>query len=89
MIHDGKLFVTGNDIASDDSTGVVQIRGNGLVVDTGLGTSVFANNVIHYNKKTDALLATKKPLMIIKQDEGLNLHYCRYTFSVLASLIFL
>ena len=68
VIRDGKLFVTGNDIASDDSTGNVQIRGNGLVVDTGQGTSVLANEIF-YNKKTDAILATKKPLMIIKQDQ--------------------
>jgi lipopolysaccharide export system protein LptA len=68
VIHDGKLFVTGNDIASDDSTGIVQIRGNGLVVDTGQGTSVLANEIF-YNKKTDAILATKKPLMIVKQDQ--------------------
>ena len=68
VIHDGKLFVTGNDIASDDSTGIVQIRGNGVVVDTGQGTSVLANE-IYYNKKTDALLATNKPLMIVKQDQ--------------------
>ena len=68
VIHDGKLFVTGMDIASDDSTGVVQIRGNGLVVDTGQGTSILANE-IYYNKKTDAILATNKPLMIVKQDQ--------------------
>jgi lipopolysaccharide export system protein LptA len=68
VIHDGKLFVTGNDIASDDSTGIVQIRSNGLVVDTVQGYSVLANEIF-YNKKTDAILATKKPLMIVKQDQ--------------------
>ena len=68
LIHDGKLFVTGNHIVSDDSTGVVQIRGSGVFVDTTQGISILANE-IYVNRKTDAFLATRSPLMIVRQDQ--------------------
>ena len=66
-IRDGKLFVTGNHVTSDDSTGKIEIRGKGIMIDTAEGRSVFAENIL-INKKTNSFLATQKPLMIVKQD---------------------
>lgn len=65
-IQDKTLTVSGDRIASDDSTGIMQIEGRAVMVDTAKGISVLADRIF-INKKTDALLATKKPLMIIKQ----------------------
>jgi hypothetical protein len=54
-------------MASDDSTQVIQMEGNAVLKDTTKGQVVIAGRIFH-NKKMDASLATKKPLMIIKQD---------------------
>lgn len=66
-IIDKSLTVTGDEIRSDDSTGIVQIRGRGVLIDTAQKISILADNIFA-NKKTGAFLATKKPLMIIKQE---------------------
>ncbi|HVK96473.1 MAG TPA: OstA-like protein, partial [Flavisolibacter sp.] len=65
-IQDKAVTVSGDRIASDDQSGIIQIEGRGVMVDTARGTSLLANRIF-INKKTDALLATQKPLMIIKQ----------------------
>jgi hypothetical protein len=46
----------------------VQIRGNGILVDTAQGINILANEIFA-NKRTGAYLATNKPLMIIKQEK--------------------
>lgn len=66
-IEDGAMTVIGDQIANDDSTGVVQIRGRGVMRDTAQGIAILANEIF-VNKKTEAYLATVKPLMIIKQE---------------------
>jgi lipopolysaccharide transport protein LptA len=66
-IEDGSLTVTGDEIANDDQTGMVQIRGRGVLRDTAKGISILANEIF-VNKNTEAFLATVKPLMIVKQD---------------------
>ena len=66
-IEDGSLTVTGDQIANDDQTGIVQIVGRGVLRDTAKGISILANEIF-VNKNTDAFLATVKPLMIVKQD---------------------
>jgi lipopolysaccharide export system protein LptA len=66
-IEDGSLTVTGDQIANDDKTGIVQIRGRGVLRDTAKGISILANEIF-VNKNTDAFLATVKPLMIVKQE---------------------
>jgi len=65
-IEDGSLTVTGDQIANDDQTGVVQVVGRGVLRDTAKGISILANEIF-VNKNTDAFLATVKPLMIVKQ----------------------
>ncbi len=66
-IKDGKLFVTGDHVNNDDSTGIIYIRGKGVMIDTAEGRTVFGEEIT-INKKANSFLATKKPLMIIKQE---------------------
>jgi lipopolysaccharide export system protein LptA len=68
VINDGAVRITALRIALDDSTGISQAEGNAVVVDTAQGTTILAG-VIFRNNKTQSLLATRKPLMIIKQDQ--------------------
>ena len=67
-IEDGSMIISANKIASDETTGQTQMEGNAVMRDTAKGTIVIADKIQH-DKKTDAVLATKKPLMIIKQDK--------------------
>src|SRR6478672_2434817 len=67
-IVDGRTLIVGDQIASDDSTGLVQILGNGVLIDTAQGLSILANEIFADRKKA-AYLATRKPLMIIKQEK--------------------
>ncbi len=67
IITDKDIQATGEKIVSDDSTGITQILGKGIIVDTAGKRTVLAD-VIFYNKKNESFLATVKPLMIIEQD---------------------
>lgn len=67
-IKDGSLTVSGNHIANDDAAGMIQIEGNGVLIDTAQGVNILANQIFA-NKKKEAYLATRKPLMIIKQQK--------------------
>jgi lipopolysaccharide export system protein LptA len=67
IIRDKNLYATGDQIMNDDSTGVIQIRGNGIVIDSLNNTTILAGE-IYVSKKKNSFLATRKPLMIIKQD---------------------
>lgn len=68
VINDGSLQVTGDMIYNNDSLGIVQIEGNGIVRDTAEGRTVIANKIF-VDKNKDAFLATLKPVMIIKEDK--------------------
>ncbi|MEO5592189.1 MAG: OstA-like protein [Chitinophagaceae bacterium] len=69
IIKDGKgITVTGDDIHTDDSTGLTTIRGNAVYIDTVQKISVLSN-VFDINKKKNTFLATQHPLMIIQQDK--------------------
>lgn len=67
IVRDGKTTITGDVMAFNDSTGTSQARGNVVIVDSAQGTTIFAGEVYRDNKR-ERLLATGKPLMIIKQD---------------------
>ncbi|MCZ2459136.1 MAG: OstA family protein [Chitinophagales bacterium] len=67
-IRDGNLFVTGGQVDNNDSTGVILITGKGSMIDTVEGRSVFGDEIT-INKKTNTFLATKRPLMIVRQDK--------------------
>jgi lipopolysaccharide transport protein LptA len=66
-VVDGDMKLTGNRMAFDDSLGIAQIEGNAVVVDQKNNTTIIGG-LIFRNKKTEAILATRKPLMIIKQE---------------------
>jgi lipopolysaccharide export system protein LptA len=65
-IVDGSRTINALRIAFDDSTGIYQAEGNAVVRDTAEGTTIIGG-LIYQNKNTDAVLATRKPLMIIRQ----------------------
>ncbi|MFZ1857508.1 MAG: OstA-like protein [Chitinophagaceae bacterium] len=67
IIKDGKLTITANSIATDDSTGISQAKGNVIIIDSVQQTTIIAGEVFSDSKK-DRILATRKPLMIVKQD---------------------
>jgi lipopolysaccharide export system protein LptA len=68
IVEDGSTLASSDRMASDDSTGIIQMEGNAVLKDTAKGQTIISGTIYH-DKKTDASLATKKPLMIIKQDE--------------------
>ncbi|HEY6505710.1 MAG TPA: OstA-like protein [Chitinophagaceae bacterium] len=67
VIIDGETEVTGDRAKFDDSTGISQVEGNAIIVDKKNKTTIIAG-AIYRNKKTDAVLAIRKPLMILQQD---------------------
>lgn len=67
-IQDKSMVVLGDQIANDDKAGIIQIRGNGVLIDSAQGVNILANEIFA-NKNTGAYLATKKPLMIIRQEK--------------------
>ncbi|MBL0155245.1 MAG: OstA family protein [Chitinophagaceae bacterium] len=68
IIRDKNLYATGNQMISNDSAGIVQFRGNAVVIDSSNHTTLMAGNIF-INKKTNSMLATNKPLMIVVQDD--------------------
>ncbi|MCW3073966.1 MAG: hypothetical protein JWP69_1035 [Flaviaesturariibacter sp.] len=66
-IEDKCLRVTGDNIISDDVTGISQIEGNAILIDSCQGVIILGNRIFA-NKRTEAYLATRKPVMIIKQE---------------------
>lgn len=68
VLNDGAVKIIADNIDSDDSTGISNLRGNAVYVDTAQGISVLANS-IKANRDDGTFLATQHPLMIIKQDK--------------------
>lgn len=67
VIRDGPRIYRANRMAFDDSAGTSHLLGNAIIIDTAQGTTIIAGEIFHDNKK-DRTLATRKPLMIVKQD---------------------
>jgi lipopolysaccharide export system protein LptA len=67
-MEDKSMTVIADRIASDNATGMVQMEGRAVMRDTAKGTIVLADRIL-VDRKKDAFLATKKPLMIIRQDK--------------------
>lgn len=67
VIKDGATTTIANQVDTDDSTGISILTGNAIFKDTAQGLSVLANRIV-VNKASGQLLATQKPLMIIKQE---------------------
>ena len=68
VITDKDIQVTGERIISDDSLGITQIFGRGIIVDTANNTTVIADTIF-YNKKNESFLAFARPLMIVEQEQ--------------------
>ncbi|HKC37472.1 MAG TPA: OstA-like protein [Chitinophagaceae bacterium] len=68
IITDKDIQVTGERIISDDSLGITQIFGRGIIVDTAGKRTVLADTIF-YNKNNESFLAFAKPLMIIQQEQ--------------------
>ncbi|MEY4150608.1 MAG: hypothetical protein RL555_1212 [Bacteroidota bacterium] len=67
VIIDGATTITGDRIAFNDSTGTSQAIGNVVVIDTAQGTTLVTGQ-LYREDKNERMLATGKPLLIIKQD---------------------
>jgi lipopolysaccharide export system protein LptA len=67
-ITDHSQTIIGDDVRFDDSTGISVAMGNAVFRDTAQGLAVIANLMIA-NRRTNTLLATEKPLMILKEDQ--------------------
>lgn len=68
VIEDSTYTFTADDMAVDDSTKLGEFRGNAVYrgKDTAQGFDMIANN-IKTDRKKDILLATEKPILLIKQ----------------------
>lgn len=68
FIDDSTYTLTADDMAFDDSTGMGELRGNAVYrgKDSAEGADMIANN-IKINKKKNSLLATEKPILLLKQ----------------------
>ncbi len=66
-IQDGDVSITANSVDLDDSTGISRAVGNAVIIDKKNNTTILGGIVIR-NKHTESMLATRKPLMIVKQD---------------------
>ncbi len=67
FIEDSTSTITADNIAFEDSTGYAEAAGNVVYKDTAQGFVILSNN-LKSNSKKGTLLATLKPLLIIKQD---------------------
>lgn len=68
VITDGSQIITGDTVQIDDSTGISTADGRADYRDTAQGIRLVADHMIT-NKKKNTFLATRHPLMIIKQDK--------------------
>jgi lipopolysaccharide export system protein LptA len=66
-IEDSTSTITAENIAFEDSTGYGEAAGNVVYKDSAQGFVILSNN-LKSNSKSGSLLATQKPLLIIKHD---------------------
>ncbi len=68
IINDGSSQVVADNIDTDDSTGLSILTGNVFYKDTAQGYAMRAD-FMNVNNKLGTVLATKQPLLIIKQEK--------------------
>lgn len=61
---DSTRFMSGDRIATDEKSGVVQIEGRGKLVDSSNNVTVIGDMIL-LDRKKNSFLATRKPVMII------------------------
>ena len=57
---------TANTMALENKTGNAQLEGNAVIIDSAGGYTIIANQIF-LNKKKNSFLATRKPVLILKQ----------------------
>ncbi len=70
IIKDKKTTIIANTVSQNDS--IYKAEGNAIVIDSANGTTIIGG-LIYQNKKTEAILATRRPLMILKQENDSTL----------------
>ncbi|MEO7121196.1 MAG: OstA-like protein, partial [Ginsengibacter sp.] len=68
VIDSSKRVYVANNMALDNKSGNAQLEGNAIVKDSVGGYIVFANQIF-LNKSSNSFLATRKPVLIIKQKD--------------------
>jgi lipopolysaccharide export system protein LptA len=68
VITDNSQLITGDDVNVDDSTGINTADGSADYRDTAQGIRLIADHMVS-NRKKNTFLATRRPMMIIKQDK--------------------
>lgn len=81
----GRIYVA-NNMALDDKSGNAQLEGNAIVRDSANGIIVTGNQIF-LNKKNNSFLATRKPVMIIKQKDDSTYIAADTLFSGLTSFV--
>jgi lipopolysaccharide export system protein LptA len=66
-IQDKSLFASADEVINDNAQNITQLKGRAIMRDTAEGHSVLADEIF-INNKTKAFLATRKPVMLIEQD---------------------
>lgn len=61
----GRIY-TANNLALDGKSGNAQLEGNAVIIDSANGFTILANEIF-LNKKNNSFLATRKPVLIVKQ----------------------
>jgi lipopolysaccharide export system protein LptA len=68
VINDGKTRLVADSIYADDASGIRTAKGSAVYTDSTQGISIMAGE-LNDNARTNLVVASKKPLMIIKQDK--------------------
>jgi lipopolysaccharide export system protein LptA len=68
VIKDGKSRLTADSIYADDTRGIRRAVGLAVYVDSAEGVSIIAGELTD-DRNTNLVMATKKPVMIIKQED--------------------
>lgn len=68
VLKDSTRTISGNNIALDETSGLVQIEGGGKVVDSAQQVIILGDQILIDRKKGN-LLATRKPVMILYRDQ--------------------
>jgi lipopolysaccharide export system protein LptA len=66
--RDKTRSLSGKNIAYEEKTGIIQVEGNGKLVDSVNKLIVLGNQIL-INKKKGSFIATKKPVMIFYKDK--------------------
>ncbi len=68
IIKDGATTTIADEVITDDVTGISILSGNAVFKDTAQGIAVLSNSIV-INRNINSMLATERPLLIIKQDK--------------------